>query len=131
MVRLALALLLLAPVLLAPAFANADLLKDLARNAEIIDVQLSPTGEYLGVLREDDDKRTAVFFSFPAMKPLSVMEFPGRNEVGQFWSSPIKDGDIFDRDAILFHIVLLAKDEEGFRALKKRLGQDIAMVAEV
>ena len=80
MVRFALAL-----FLLAPAFASADLIRDLARNAEILDVQLSPTGEYLGVLRELEDKRTAVFFSFPSMKPLSVMEFPGRNEVGDFW----------------------------------------------
>ena len=96
MFRLALAL-----MLLAPAFANADLLKDLARNAEILDVKLSPTGEYLGVLREDDDKRTAVFFSFPAMKPLSVMEFPGRNEVGQFWwvnNERVVASVVFERD---------------------------------
>ena len=96
MVRFALAL-----FLLAPAFANADLLSDLARNAEILDVQLSPTGEYLGVLREVDDKRTAVFFSFPAMKPLSVMEFPGRNEVGDFWwvgDERIIASVVFERD---------------------------------
>ena len=96
MVRFALAL-----FLLVPACANADLLKDLARNAEILDVQLSPTGEYLGVLREVDDKRTAVFFSFPAMKPLSVMEFPGRNEVGDFWwvgDERIVASVVFERD---------------------------------
>jgi dipeptidyl aminopeptidase/acylaminoacyl peptidase len=68
-----------------PALSQADILEELARNPEVLDAKLSPQGEYIAVLREVNDKRTVVSFTFPGMKPLSVMDFPGRNEVGNFW----------------------------------------------
>lgn len=82
-------------------FAQADILKDLARQPEILGAKLSPTGDYIGVLREVNDKRTVVIFSFPKMQPLSVVEFPGRNEVGSFWwvnDDRIVASVVFERD---------------------------------
>lgn len=53
------------------------------------------------------------------------------HEVGQFWSSPINDGDIFDRCAIPFHVILRSRSEEGNQQIKNRLGRDITMVGEI
>lgn len=88
-------------VALFPAATSADLLKDLSRSPEVLGAKLSPTGEYIAVLREIDDKRTVVMFTFPAMKPLSVMEFPGRNEVGNYWwvnNERVVASVLFERD---------------------------------
>lgn len=72
-------------LLLLSVVGHTDIISDLARKPDVLSAKLSPKGNYLGVLREQDDERTVVFFSFPSMKPLSVMQFPGRNEVGDFW----------------------------------------------
>jgi hypothetical protein len=53
------------------------------------------------------------------------------HEAGQFWSAPISDGDIFDRNAIPFHVILRAGSEAGRCQIKNRLGRDISLVAEL
>ena len=70
--------------LVATSIASAGIIEDLAKDPEVLNAQLSPNGEYLAVLREEEDKRIVVVFTFPAMQLSSVMSFPGRNEVGWF-----------------------------------------------
>ena len=65
--------------------AQADMIDDLARNAEILSAKISPQGDYLGVLRENDGKRSVVIFTFPDMKLSAVLAHPGEDEVGTFW----------------------------------------------
>ena len=71
--------------LLATRDAQTSIIEDLARNAEILSAKISPQGDYLGVLRIADDKRSLVIFSFPGMKFSSQLSFPDRDEVGNFW----------------------------------------------
>ncbi|HIG43472.1 MAG: S9 family peptidase [bacterium] len=71
--------------LVAPRSAQADIIQDLAKNAEILLAKISPKGDYIGVLRESDGKRSVAIFTFPAMKFSSLLSYPGRDEVGNFW----------------------------------------------
>lgn len=71
--------------LLAASAAQADIIKDLARNAEILSAKISPQGDYLGVLRISENKRSLVIFTFPEMEFSSSLNYPGRDEVGNFW----------------------------------------------
>ncbi len=71
--------------LLVASVAQADMIKDLARNAEILSAKISPRGDYLGVLRESESKREVVIFTFPEMKFSSLLNYRGRHEVGNFW----------------------------------------------
>ncbi|MDG1206261.1 MAG: hypothetical protein P8N51_12910, partial [Pseudomonadales bacterium] len=65
--------------------ASADLIEDFARNPDIITAKLSPNGDYIGVLREVEGKRTVAIFKFPSMAFSSFLQYPDRNEVGTFW----------------------------------------------
>lgn len=71
--------------LLAASGAQGDILADLARNAEILSAKISPQGDYLGVLRIADSKRSLVIFTFPGMKFSALLDFPDPDEVGNFW----------------------------------------------
>ena len=64
---------------------RADLIDDLSRNPEVRGARISPTGEYLAVLKEEDDQRVVAVFTFPKMKLINVVDFPGRSEVGNYW----------------------------------------------
>ena len=64
--------------------AQASLVDGLAKNAEISDAKISPTGEYLAVLKEEDGKRKIFVFEFPAMKLINIIDAPGRSEVGTY-----------------------------------------------
>ncbi len=65
--------------------AHADLVDDWSKNREVFSAKISPQGEYLAVMKEEDEKRVVAIFSFPAMKLLNVVDFPGRSEVGNYW----------------------------------------------
>lgn len=71
--------------LLITNIAHTTMIEDLARNAEILSAKISPQGDYLGVLRISDDKRSLVIFTFPGMKFSSQLSYPDRDEVGDFW----------------------------------------------
>jgi len=71
--------------LLISTTATADIIADLARNAEILSAKISPGGDYLGVLRIAEDKRSLVIFTFPDMKFSSMLTYPGNDQVGSFW----------------------------------------------
>jgi len=71
--------------LLSANFAHADIIEDLARNAEIMSAKISPQGDYIGVLRIAQDKRSLVIFKFPEMKLSTQLSFPEQDEVGNFW----------------------------------------------
>ncbi len=64
---------------------QANLVDDWSRNPEVRWAEISPTGEYLAVLKEEQDERVVAVFEFPAMKLINVIDFPGRSEVGNFW----------------------------------------------
>ena len=63
----------------------ADLIDDLARNPEVRAARISPTGEYLAVMKEEEAQNVVAVFTFPEMKLINVIDFPGKNEVGRFW----------------------------------------------
>lgn len=71
--------------LLIAGIAQADMIADLARNAEILSAKISPRGDYLGVLRISEDQQSLVIFTFPGMKFSSMLTFPGNDQVGNFW----------------------------------------------
>ncbi|MEM1229568.1 MAG: S9 family peptidase [Pseudomonadota bacterium] len=71
-------------VLLVAAPAHADLISDWAKEPEVLDAKISPQGDYLAVLKQQDGKRILVNLTYPALELASVMSFPGRNEVGSF-----------------------------------------------
>ncbi len=75
----------LAFFLLSANLAHADIIEDLARNAEILSAKISPQGDYIGVLRIAQDKRSLVIFKFPEMKLSTHLSFPDHDEVGDFW----------------------------------------------
>ena len=62
----------------------ADLVDDLTRKPEVLNASISPTGEYLAVLKEEAGKRVVAVFAFPSMKLSTVVDFPGRSEVGTY-----------------------------------------------
>ena len=64
--------------------ARADIVDDLAKKPEIVSAKISPTGEYLAVLKEEEDKRVVAVFAFPDMQLINVVDFPGRSEVGEY-----------------------------------------------
>lgn len=63
----------------------ADFIDDFVKNPEIINAKLSPNGDFIGVLREVDDRRSVAIFKFPSMEFSSFLKYPDRNEVGTFW----------------------------------------------
>lgn len=65
--------------------ATADMIKDLARRPEFINARISPTGEYLAILKEEENKRVLAVLTFPDMNLINVVDFPGRSEVGAYW----------------------------------------------
>lgn len=66
----------------------AGLVEDWAKPSDVAGARLSPQGNYLGVVKEIDEKRTVVIFDYPSMKFRSVLAYPGDNEVGGFsWAS--------------------------------------------
>ena len=56
-----------------------------AKIPEIQGARISPTGEYLAVVKEEDERRVVAVFEFPKMELINVIAFPGKNEVGNFW----------------------------------------------
>ena len=64
---------------------TAGIVEDIAADPDILDAEISPNGDYLAALREIEGKRTVVVFKFPSMELSTVLSFPGRNEVGNFW----------------------------------------------
>jgi dipeptidyl aminopeptidase/acylaminoacyl peptidase len=86
--------------------ARADLVDDLARKPDVLSARLSPTGEYLAVMKEEGTKRVVAVFQFPKMKLINVIDFPGRSEVGSYWwvnderilTSVAVDWDRFEED---------------------------------
>ena len=77
--------------LLAAAFcavAEVPTPEDFAKSPEVLRARISPTGEYLAVLRILDDKRVVVVLAYPSLELKGVMNFPGRNQVLDFqWVS--------------------------------------------
>ena len=71
--------------LLASAAAASPTLEDFAKSPEVIRARISPTGEYLAVLRMVEDKRAVVVLGYPGLELKGVMNFPGRNQVFDFW----------------------------------------------
>lgn len=71
--------------LFSSSFAAANLVTDLARKAEVMSAKISPGGDYLAVMKDEDDRRVVAVFSFPDMKLINVIAFPGKNEVGNYW----------------------------------------------
>ena len=62
--------------------------EDFAKSPEVLGARISPTGEYLAVLRILDDKRVVVVLTYPGLELKGVMNFPGRNQVLTFqWVS--------------------------------------------
>ncbi len=62
--------------------------EDFARAPDVLNVKISPKGDYLGVLRLVEDKRALAILTFPDLKLSGVMSFPGRNQVLDFdWVS--------------------------------------------
>ncbi len=72
-------------LILLPGVTHADLVDDLARRPDTLAAKLSPQGDYIAVLREEGAKRVVAVFEFPAMELVNVVDFPGRNEVGDYW----------------------------------------------
>ncbi len=58
--------------------------EDFARNPEILQARISPSGDHLAVLRVVDDKRVVAVLSYPGMALTGVMSFPGDNQVLNF-----------------------------------------------
>ncbi len=58
--------------------------EDFAKSPEVLRVRISPTAEYLAVLRIVDDKRVVAVLSYPELALKGVMSFPGRNQVLDF-----------------------------------------------
>mgnify|MGYP000001692392 CR=1 FL=1 len=65
--------------------SSADIIEDFAKNPDIINAKLSPNGDYIGILREVEGKRSVVIFKFPSMQFSSFLQYPDRNEIGTFW----------------------------------------------
>ncbi len=82
--HLSAALAVLMSVLSMPV-AQANLVDDWSRNPEVRGARISPTGEYLAIVKDEDDQRVVAVFEFPAMKLINVIDFPGRSEVGNYW----------------------------------------------
>lgn len=72
-------------VLLNSLVVQADILRDLSKPPEFLNARISPTGDYLAILKEEDQKRVLAVFEYPKMKLINVVDFPGRNEVGAYW----------------------------------------------
>ena len=64
---------------------RADLVDDFSRNPDVLSAKISPTGEYLAVMKEEEEQNVVAVFTFPAMKLINVIDFPGKNEVGNYW----------------------------------------------
>ncbi len=75
----------LAVLLLFIPAASAEFLDDFAKQPEVLGSKISPKGDYLGVMREIEEKRSVVIFEFPSMQVSSILSIPGRNEVADFW----------------------------------------------
>ncbi|MGK0223167.1 MAG: pimeloyl-ACP methyl ester carboxylesterase [Limisphaerales bacterium] len=58
---------------------------DFAKNREVLGASISPTGEYLAVIKEEDGERVLATFSYPQMELLDVVNFKGKSEVGRVW----------------------------------------------
>ncbi|MEQ9452872.1 MAG: prolyl oligopeptidase family serine peptidase [Pseudomonadales bacterium] len=58
---------------------------DFVKPPEVQGARISPTGEYLAVVKEEEGERVLATFAYPSMKLLDVVNFPGKNEVGNFW----------------------------------------------
>ena len=70
------------------AGAEAPTPEDFAKSPEVLRARISPTGDYLAVLRILDDKRVVVVLAYPTLELKGVMNFPGRNQVLSFrWVS--------------------------------------------
>ena len=70
------------------AWAEAPTPEDFAKSPEVLRARISPTGDYLAVLRILDDKRVVVVLAYPTLELKGVMNFPGRNQVLNFqWVS--------------------------------------------
>lgn len=67
------------------ATVHADLVDDWSKNPELRGAKISPTGEYLAVVKDEDDQRVVAVFEFPAMKLINVIDPPGKSEVGNYW----------------------------------------------
>lgn len=70
------------------AGAEAPTPEDFAKSPEVLRARISPTGDYLAVLRILEDKRVVVVLAYPTLELKGVMNFPGRNQVLNFqWVS--------------------------------------------
>ncbi len=112
------------------SFVAADILEDLAKDPDILSAKISPKGDYLAVLREVEDKRVVVIFTFPELKYSSIMAFPGRNEVGNYWwandervvASVLRNYDRLEEESSLGELFAMNADGKksehlfGFRA---------------
>ena len=72
-------------MVLAAGAAHADLVDDFSRNPDVISAKISPTGEYLAVMKEEEEQNVVAVFTFPAMKLINVIDLPGKNEVSNYW----------------------------------------------
>ncbi len=82
MYRLRTALLALVLSIGASAYGFVD---DFVKRPEVLRAKISPTGDYLAVLKEEEGERVLATFGFPSMKLLDVVNFPGKSEVGNMW----------------------------------------------
>ena len=65
--------------------AEAKFVDDYAKLPEVLGASISPTGKYLAVAKEEDNKVVVAVFEYPKIELINVIDFPGRNEVGGFW----------------------------------------------
>ncbi|GIU29875.1 peptidase S9 [Shewanella colwelliana] len=65
----------------------SQLIKAFSASAEFTDIQISPTGEYLGGITIDktEDKRALIILDMKTMKPSYVANFDGKGEVGAYY----------------------------------------------
>lgn len=65
----------------------SQLIKAFSASAEFTDIQISPTGEYLGGITVDkaEDKRALIILEMKTMKPSYIVNFDGTGEVGAYY----------------------------------------------
>ncbi|MEM7079641.1 MAG: S9 family peptidase [Pseudomonadota bacterium] len=63
----------------------AEYYSDWLKPREILNAKISPQGDYIAALKEEDERRQLAIFEYPAMKLIHVVSLPGKNEVGNYW----------------------------------------------
>lgn len=97
----------------------AEYYADWLKPREIINARISPQGDYLAALKEENERRVLAVFSYPAMKLINVVSFPGKNEVGTYnWVNDERllirvDYDVGNREEEISYGELYAVNADG------------------